>query len=467
MVYQSEVSQILRLAIVRSWAVLRLALIVAVFMCCGAPALAADGRLVSVADPLAENTTSFPLIRAPLPTPGGSVHDERFGTTQTRATSKPGLRHEYARHDPFNKDCSLILLTDITAGAWSVFKTDTIPFDKDGSPIRQLDFEEPRWDTIDHRVIWGTRDFSILRMNVDSGTVSVMKDFTTDPVVGPILKSEPDLYRITMKDEGEASLDRRYWAFILQGVQDDYRAQYILVWDRTEDKVIGLTKLAESQSRIDWVGMSPKGTWVIVGSDHDNGSPLAGLVMMDRTLKRVHPLHYSTGHADVAIDATGREVVVMQNAQTDFIDLIPLEETTKPIGPGGSYAGTNHVPLVRLFYASDSPAGFNSGVHISCNYPEWCVVSTHIEPDVAEKNWLDRSIVLIHLNPAQPRAYYVAKVSGTCSAYWEETHAAISADGSRVVWATNWDQNVGQEKVWLVECRLPKGWQGASVSVSD
>ncbi|MCC6797101.1 MAG: hypothetical protein IT366_18435 [Candidatus Hydrogenedentes bacterium] len=461
MIYQSISSKD------RSWAALRIAGLLAGILICFAPASFSDGMLVLVADPLAEDTTHFPLVRAAAPAPGASLRDERLGTIQTRVTSKPGLRHEYARHDPFNKDCSLILLTDITAGAWLVFKTSAIPFDKEGGLLRQIDFEEPRWDGADPRVIWGTRDFSILRMNVDSWDVSVVKDFTTDPVIGPILKSEPDLYRITMKDEGEASLDRRYWAFIVQGAQDDYRARYILVWDRTDDKVIGLMKLAETQSRIDWVGMSPKGTWVIVGSDHDNGSPLAGLVMLDRALKRAHPLHYSTGHADVGIDATGREVVVMQNAQTDFIDLIPLDEMTKSIPPGGSYEGTNHVPLLRLFYASDSTAGFNSGVHISCNYAGWCVVSTHIEPGVAEKNWLDRSIVLVRLDPSQPRAYYVAKVHGTCSAYWEETHAAISADGARIVWATNWNQNVGQEKVWLVECPLPKGWQGGPATRSN
>ncbi|NUM52892.1 MAG: hypothetical protein HUU46_04530 [Candidatus Hydrogenedentes bacterium] len=425
--------------------------------------LAAFGQpgaaLVPVPDAHAEDNPLIPLPNAAAPEPGASVRDERLGTSQTRVTSQTGLRHEYSRHDPFNADCSLILLMDTANGAWNVFKTNQRPYDVDGQLVRTIELEEPRWDAATRTTLWGTREFSILRIDVESGESTVVKDFRTDPVVGPILKAEPDLYRITMKDEGEASLDRRYWAFIVQGMNEDYRARYLLVWDRTDDQVIGLRKLAAAESRIDWVGMSPKGNWVLVGSDHDNAAPLAGLVMADRTLKRFHPLHYSTGHADVGLDAQGSEVIVMQNAQTDYIDLIPLDLAVKPIAPGGRYEGSGHVPLVRLFYASDSPVGFSSGVHISCNYPGWCLVSTHIEPGVAAKNWLDRSIILVRLDPARPRAYFAAKVYGTCSSYWEETHAAISADGSRIVWATNWGRNPGNDKVWLMELVLPHDWQ--------
>lgn len=415
--------------------------------------------LVPVPNALAEDNPSIPANRAVAPEPGASVRDERLGTTQTRVTARTGLRHEYSRHDPFNADCSLVLLADITNGTWQVFKTIRRPFDADGQLVRTIDMEEPRWDATSTTTLWGTREFSIVRLDVGSGNSTTVKDFRSDPTVGPILKAEPDLYRITMKDEGEASLDRRYWAFIVQGMNEDYRARYLVVWDHTDDKVLGLRKLAADESRIDWVGMSPKGTWVLIGSDHDNAAPLPGLVMADRALKRFYPLHYSTGHADVGIDAQGHEAIVMQNAQTDHIDLIPLDPAVRPIGPGGGYDGSGHVPLVRLFYASDSPIGFNSGVHISCNYPGWCVVSTHIEPGVAEKNWLDRSIILVRLDPARPRAYYAAKVHGTCSSFWEETHAAISADGTRVVWATNWGRDPGSDKVWLMELALPPGWQ--------
>lgn len=413
---------------------------------------------VQVPNPLDGDNPTFRLTDAPAPKPGESVWDPRLGSRQFRATAQEGLRHEYARHDPFNVDCSRILLLLLNKGEWRVYKASSLPYDAPGNLIRTIGIEEPRWDEADPRVLWGTREFQIVRVNVESGDEVIVKDFRKDPVVGPVLQREPDLYRITMKDEGETSRDRRYWAFIVQGSKEDYRARYLLVWDRQQDRVLGMRKLSADESRIDWVGMSPKGNWVLVGADQDNGGALPGFVMLDRELKTVHPLHYSTGHADVGLDSAGNEVVVMQNAQTDYIDLIPLEPATKPVLPGGAYHGTGHVPLVRLFYASDSPIGFSSGVHVSCNFPGWCVISTHINPATPEKNWLDRSIILVRLDRDRPRAYYLTKVHGTCGTYWEETHATMSADGSRIVWATNWGADVGREKVWLTEMDLPANW---------
>jgi len=93
--------------------------------------------------------------------------------------------------------------------------------------------------------------------------------------------------------------------------------------------------------------------------------------------------------------------------------------------------------------------------------PGYCVISTNIAPDLPEQNWLDRSIILVELNRQKPRAFYLAKVYGTTGAYWEETQASITNDGARVVWTTNWNQNVGQERVWLVELDMPAGWSNA------
>jgi len=131
---------------------------------------------------------------------------------------------------------------------------------------------------------------------------------------------------------------------------------------------------------------------------------------------------------------------------------------TRPILEAGQgHAGTGRTPLVRLLYSSDSPVGFQGGVHISCNAPGWAVVSTYTEPGRPERNWLDRCIVLVRLDARRPEAYYLAKVYGACGAYWEETQATISADGSRVVWAATWDRDVGRERPVLMQLDLPKG----------
>ncbi len=115
-----------------------------------------------------------------------------------------------------------------------------------------------------------------MTLEVTTGKTTVIKDFARDPVIGPLIKSEPDLYRVTTKDEGESSCDKRYWALLLQGSNDDHRLRYIFCWDRQEDRVLGVHKIAPEDRNVDWVGMSPLGNWVIIGSEFDNTGKLIG-----------------------------------------------------------------------------------------------------------------------------------------------------------------------------------------------
>ena len=205
--------------------------------------------------------------------------------------------------------------------------------------------------------------------------------------------------------------------------------------------------------------MSPKGNWALIGGDPDNGGKLAGLTMANLELTQFHRLDYATAHADVGLDSEGNEVVVMQNSLTDYIDLIPLDLKTKPIlESGGSYKGTNRTCLLRLNYNSELSIGLNSGVHISCNFPGYCVISTHIEPGVPEQNWLDRTIVLVKLDSKDPQVFYLAKLYNTTKEYWEETHATITNDGSKVIWASDWGTNVGKEQVFVMQLDMPDNW---------
>ncbi len=418
------------------------------------------GAFREVPDPLSGDNPTYKIGSVSVPAVGASVSYDAFGTSQTRVVQSEDLRHEYSRHDPFNADQSMIVLTDVRQGGYRVYRTQSMPYDQSGQLVTDLNIEEPRWDPNDTNLIWGLQDFSIVTINVQTNQITTIKDFSQDATVGPIIAAQSDLYRITMRDEGESSTDKRYWAFLLQGMNDDYRPRYLFTWDRQTDQVLGLHTLTVGESSIDWVGMSPHGNWVLIGGDYNNGGQLTGLTLANRELTQFHRLDYGVAHSDVGLDTQGNEIIVMQNVQTDYIDMIPLANDTLPIlQAGGDYSGTHRVPLVRLFYDSESPVGLNSGIHISCNYPGYAVVSTYIESGMAERNWLDRSIILIELDPIAPRTFYLSKVYGTTDAYWEETQAAITSDGRRVVWATNWNRNVGRERVWLMQLDMPTYWE--------
>lgn len=434
------------------------------------PSFAGDGQaayaegfsFVAVPDPLSGDDPSYPEPDIPMPEVGETFEDGCFSTLITRVTATDGIngRHEYSRFDPFSCDGSMVLLVR-DDGGHAVYRTDSFPYNRPDNLVTVTsELAEPRWDREEPGLLWGLDGFRIVRDKVEAGEREVVKDFSADPTISPILAAEPDLFRVTMKDEGEASYDRRYWALIIQGEEDDYRPRYIFCWDRAADEVLGLYEILPEESDIDWVGMSPLGNWVLIGGMDGNAGNIVGLTVADRGLGRFHRIDYTTSHADVGLDTEGGEVVVMQNSRTDYVDMLPLSTDTRPIlEAGGGYEGTNRIPLLRLFYDGGSPLGFSSGVHISCNADGYCLVSTHIEPGLRERNWLDRTNVLVRLDPHEPRAFYLSKTYNTTGAYWEETQGAMSNDGSRIVWACNWNRDPGSEEVFMLRLDMPPGWR--------
>lgn len=417
---------------------------------------------VEVPDPLSGENPPYPEPTMPVPEVGVTFEDGCFSTLLTRVTEADGIggRHEYSRVDPFNADASMILLVR-DDGDYAVYRTGSYPYNDAGNLVAVTSgIAEPRWDRDDPESLWGLNGFEIVRDNVVSGERVVVKNFSADPAIAPILASEPDIYGVTMNYEGEASQDLRYWAFILRGEEDDYRPRYILCWDRVEDEVLGLYEVQPGESDIDWVGMSPLGTCVLIGGMEYSEGNLVGLTIADRRLREFHRIDYTTSHADVGLDADGNEVVVMQNNRTDYIDMLPLSPNTKPIlEAGGDYEGTGRIPILRLFYDGGSPHDFSSGLHVSCNAEGYCLVSTHIEPGAPERNWLDRCNVLVRLDPREPRVFYLSKTYNTTAEYWEETHGAISNDGSRIVWACNWNRDAGSQEVFLLRLDMPRDWR--------
>ncbi len=238
-------------------------------------------RLVEVPDPLAGLNPTYPLVPKSKPAPGSSWTDARFGTVQTRVTQTANLRQEYARFDPFNCNQTRILLLAIDSGEYRIYRTSALPYDQPGNLVRSVNnLTELRWDPSDPQILWGFRDFSIIRLNVETGTETLVKDFATDPAIAPLLAANPYLYRITCKDEGESSRDKRFWTLALQNGADpahpewDYLIKYLFTWDRQLNQVLGTFTLTLAQSEgLDWVGMSPLGNWVIIAGASQGAPP--------------------------------------------------------------------------------------------------------------------------------------------------------------------------------------------------
>jgi len=296
-----------------------------------------DFTFVKVPDPLSGDNPRLVKETPGEPKPGETWRDPVFGTILTRVTRASGDngRHEYSRFDPVNADGTLIMLGP---EKWGVYRTSTIPYNGREPVCRLDDCEEPRWDPVKPHVIWFTFQKALYHLHVLTGKKTLVRDFAREPALQSIMK-DTRAWRITMRDEGEASRDNRYWVFAVQGGESvEYRLLYLFTWDRISAVIPGIMTIAEKESDLDWVGMSPLGNWVLLGGSETNGGRLRGMTIADPSLKRFHRIDYSTAHSDTALDTEGREVLVMQNVRTDYIDMIPLSWETKPIlESGGTY----------------------------------------------------------------------------------------------------------------------------------
>ena len=433
---------------------------------------------LEVPDPLSGDNLRYPLLPRVAPLPGESFFDLRFGTVLTRTVQGNPLIHEYSKFDPFNRDQSMVILHTGDQN-WRLYHTTPLPYDQSGNLVStDLGLQELRWDPQDPKLLWALdgENFSIVTLKPETGVRTVIKNFRTDPLLGPIINADPGLWRLTTREEGEASMDLRYWGLLLQGGDAyEYRNVSVFCYDRVANQVLGYYRFTPAQGEaVDWAGMSPKGTWVVLAGDVLHGQE-GGLTIADKEFKKFYLIGQNIGHNDSTLDSRGREVMVAQNGGTDYVDLIPLDPNTRPVPTPGDYPGSGVTRLLRLYYDDTSPLGLKSGIHVSCNYPGFAVISPYIAPGLPEQNWLDHTLTLVRLDPAHPRAFYLAKVYNLTGEfpdgrnYWEETHGAITRDGARIVWSDNWGApgpDLAHNQGFLVQLDLPPNWQYRITGVS-
>ena len=72
-----------------------------------------DVAFVKVPNPLSGENPTYPVKPQAVPEPGKPFKDAQFQTTLTRVTRAKGLRHEYARFDPFNRALEPVRLVQV------------------------------------------------------------------------------------------------------------------------------------------------------------------------------------------------------------------------------------------------------------------------------------------------------------------------------------------------------------------
>lgn len=390
----------------------------------------------------------------PEPAPRTPFRDPAFGRCVIRLTDRAadvesgdpsrGIKNEYSRVQAWNADESLFLLRGL-AGTWYVWDASTL------RKVRKLPDElvtDPRWDATDPHLIWAIDGARLLRVDVTSGAVTTKHDFAGDfPGRTPTF--------VWTRWEGSPSANGRTWGLMAE--DESYEAFAFLVYDLAADRILATRDVSAwpAARASDSVTISPSGRFFLAqcepcpeGALGSDASP-CGLMAWGADLKNGRGLVRIIGHGDVAYDASGREVFVYQDVETDEIATIDLETGAR-------------TPLLAIDF-SQTPIGLHFSGR-SLLRPGWVVVSTYDATRTSEA-WMDDTVFLVELKPdagvvrlAHTRSLVDSSMEQD---YWAEPHATANRDLTKVLFTTNWGRS-GTEEVETFLVTLPAGWGAAT-----
>ena len=376
-----------------------------------------------------------------LPEKGVPFTDSLYGTTVVRITDKetdgysgPGIQNEYARNDVYNCDESYLVLRG-NDGSWYIYNASTYALVRDISTIAYQD-PEPRWDGSDPNVFYYVYEAELRSYHVGTNTSTTIHNFNAEFTAASYIRN---------KSEGDASLDSRYWCFMVE--DSTWNLIAVIVYDKETDSIVGQkTSFPEG---VDWVSMDMSGNHAIIGYD----TQVAEVFSRDFSSSITLP-ERANGHMDLALDASGADVMVYQNNATDWIAMADLNTGTE-------------IPLVVIPFNENT----DIGLHFSGNCDNtqgWVLVSTYgaKNPPAGENHsWMDNLLFMVELkaNPrivklAQTNAYTAENAADVAKNYFAESYASINRAGTKVIFGSNWGDISQVDFSEAFQVTMPSGW---------
>lgn len=343
-----------------------------------------------------------------LPRPGylEPIIDPVFGTEVVRITrlrplrpERPIVRHVYSKIEPWNADESLLLTG--TEQPRLVLDGDTY------RPLYRYWGPGTVWSNVDPQKLFGTRGARFGFANPAPGEAG--EAFTVLHRFGRYREIDIGY------GEGNLSNDDRYVALI--GIRRN-GAEEVIVYDLAAGRVLGRRAMRRG---IDNATMSQSGEFVVVQGDRNGRDRNEGVDVYDRELRFLRKLTSYVAHGDVGYTAAGEEAwVAYARAQGRSIGAYPL-------------AGGKPINVI------DADPGTWGG-HVSCrniHRPGWCYISdAGHSPRLwrgYDQVWAQR---IARDGPVQAFAHEHHSYD---TGYYHQPQAVPSRDGSRVLWASDWD----------------------------
>lgn len=349
--------------------------------------------------------------------------------TDARKDGLPGIVPQYSKRQAWNSNESLLLL-QTCSGRFMLY-------DDNYSFIRFLDDvygEDVFWHPINPYIILFCPDSVLFSFNVQTNELSTIYAFT-------------DYTFANTRGEGNLSNDGRYWAFVGQIYDNENGTRFkdIVVFDIIERKIITKMELPNNLSEFDWVSISPKGNYVIVDYATMKSGRYQGVEVYDKNLNFLWQKPLGAGHSDIGIDENGDEVLII-----------------------GYYDADSNETFIKKFRLSDGKETillkhhWSFYNHISCrNFKrnEWCFVSTYdgegrLTDDSLDWQPFEDEIFALRLDGSgdvqrlchhRSRRFSPSTPDSDNSIYYAEPHSSVSPSGSRIVFGSNWRQNIEQD----------------------
>ncbi len=355
----------------------------------------------------------------------------------TQATDFPGatrVRHDYSRRQAFNADNSRYLASS-SNGYWLLY---------DGARFQRLSRQghngalkglagdaEPIWHPTDPTRLWYTSQNGGLvwwEKNVETDTDTVMVNFT-----GRL--PWPGATSVWTRAEGTASADGRYFAFMATSYNSTTGQSVIhglICYDRLSNTFTTLNASAFGNAFPDHVSMSPSGRYVVPSWDGALGTRA-----YTRDFSSSRQLHVKSEHSDLALDDQGQDQYVLADYTAGKLRSVRLSD-------GAS------TDLLDIYTAGSA----STSLHVSgqaFGRPGWVLVSTYadsasngsVRPDPVTKPG-HRKLMLLEIRAGgQQLAVAHTRLANNygdgSGNYFGEPHATISRDGTRVLFASNFN----------------------------
>jgi len=387
----------------------------------------AIGQWVTHHDPLF-------MTNIPQPAAGTSYTDPKTGIAVIRITdalnsSEAGTFPDYSKRQAWNADQTrMILRTD--DGYVLLFDGQTYQF---MSVLNGVAGQDIFWHPINPDFIYFSPDSVLYSLHIPTGDIDPVHDFA------------PYTFANT-NGEGNLSDDARYYAVVGQYynyISGEVTFSDILVYDLVMDEVISAMPIPQDSIwGFDWVSVSRGGNYVVIDYADTETGRYHGVEVYDRMMNFIWQKPLGAGHSDLGTESNGDEILVM-----DLYD----EETNETVYMKYRLSDGQETELLRTSLLFDQ--------HISLRNEarkDWCFISTFDYVDRLTDDslsWLpfEDEVFALKLDGSgdvqrvahhHSRRFSPSTPDPDNSVYWSEPHATVDREGKRILWGSNWRQNM-------------------------